>query len=70
MVEDPQGGVVLIGGVVFNPRASPTHHIEDTLLQLPHGGKDALWREVEQKMAIGRNLHTAFLVPDNIVDCS
>jgi hypothetical protein len=70
MVEDPQGGVVLIGGVVFNQRASPTHQIEDTLLQLSHGGKDALWRELEQKMAIGRYLHTSFLVLDNIVDCS
>jgi hypothetical protein len=71
MVEDPHGGVVLSGGVVFNQRASPTHQIEDTLFQLPNGrGKDAVWREMEQKMTIGRYLHTVFLVPDNIVDCS
>jgi hypothetical protein len=60
MVEDQNGGVVLIGGV----------NNLDTLYQLPHGGQDAVWTKMEQKMKTGRFDHTAFMVPDNIVDCS
>ncbi len=64
MVEDPKGGVVLIGGY------SPSDVILDTLYQLPHGGQDAVWTKMEQKMKTGRQEHTAFLVPDDVVDCS
>jgi hypothetical protein len=64
MVEDQNGGVVLIGG------GSSSVGILDTLYQLPNGGQDAVWTEMEQKMKIGRYWHTAFMVPDNIVDCS
>jgi hypothetical protein len=60
MVEDQNGGVVLIGGL-FNL---------DTLYQLQHGGQGAVWTKMEQKMKTGRYSHTAFLIPDNIVDCS
>ncbi len=55
MIEDQNGGVVLIF---------------DTLYQLPHGGQGAVWTKMEQKMKIGRRHNTAFLIPDNIVDCS
>jgi hypothetical protein len=61
MVEDQNGGVVLIGGGASSL---------DTLYKLPHGGQDAVWTKMEQKMKTGRYYHTAFLVPDNIVDCS
>ena len=64
MVEDQNGGVVLIGG------GRPSVANLDTLYQLPHGGQDAVWSEMEQKMKTGRSEHTAFLVPDNIVECS
>jgi hypothetical protein len=64
MVEDQNGGVVLIGGY------SPPIGSLDTLFHLPHGGQDAVWTKMEQKMQTGRRQHTAFLVPDNIVDCS
>jgi hypothetical protein len=64
MVEDQNGGVVLIGG-----ESSLVDNL-DTLYQLPHGGLDAVWTRMEQKMYTGRKSHTAFLVPDNIVDCS
>jgi hypothetical protein len=60
MVEDQNGGVVLIGGLGNL----------DTLYQLPHGGQDAAWTKMEQKMQTGRQQHTAFMVPDNIVECS
>ena len=64
MVEDQNGGVVLIGGV------SSSSVYLDTLYQLPHGGQDAVWTQMEQKMKTGRYQHVAFLIPDNIVDCS
>jgi hypothetical protein len=64
MVEDQNGGVVLIGG-----RTSSVGKL-DTLYQLPHGGQDAVWTKMEQKMETERYWHTAILVPDNIVYCS
>jgi hypothetical protein len=64
MVDDPNGGVVLVGG------SSDYDEILDTLFQLPHGGEDAEWIELEQTLNVGRRSHVAFLVPDNIVDCS
>jgi hypothetical protein len=64
MVEDQNGGVVLIGG------QSPSFGNLDTLYQLSHGGQDAVWTKMEQKMKTGRHGHTAFMVPDNTVDCS
>jgi N-acetylneuraminic acid mutarotase len=64
MVEGQNKGVVLIGGV------SSSSVYLDTLYQLPHGGQDAVWTQMEQKMKTGRYQHVAFLIPDNIVDCS
>ncbi len=64
MVEDHNGGVVLIGGV------SISSVYTDSLYQLPHGGQDAVWTKMIQNLKTGRHAHTAFLVPDNIVDCS
>jgi hypothetical protein len=65
MVEDQNGGVIFIGGF-----SSVSVSNLDTLYQLPHGGQDAVWIKMEQKMKTGRLRHTAFMVPDNIVDCS
>ncbi len=64
MVEDQNGGVILVGG------QSPLIENLDTLYQLPHGGGDAVWTKMEQKLNTGRFSHTAILVPDNVVDCS
>ncbi len=64
MIEDQNGGVILIGGY-----SSSVGYL-DTLYQLPHGGQDAVWTKMEQKMQTGRKDHTAFLIPDNVVDCS
>ncbi len=65
MVEDQNEGVALIGG-----DSSSSVGDLDTLYQLSHGGQDAAWTKMEQKMKTGRAWHTAFLVPNNIVDCS
>ncbi len=64
MVEDQNGGVVLVGGFL-----SSVYNL-DTLYQLPHGGQDIVWTKMEQKMKTGRGYHTAFMVPDSSVDCS
>jgi N-acetylneuraminic acid mutarotase len=64
MVEDQNGGVVLVGG------RSHYNTYLDTLYQLPHGGEDAVWTKMGQKLKIGRYNHVAFLVPNDVVDCS
>jgi hypothetical protein len=64
MVEDQNGGVFLVGG--HSNGVGPL----DTLFQLPHGGEDAVWAKMEQRLKIGRYWHTAVLVHDKIVDCS
>jgi hypothetical protein len=64
IVEGSNGGVVLIGGKSI----SVTYL--DTLYQLQHGGLDAVWTKMEQKLNTGRYRHLAILVPDSIVDCS
>ncbi len=64
MVEDQYRGVVLIGGY-----SSSVGNLY-SLFQLPHGGQDAVWTKMEQKMKTGRFWHTAVMIPDNIVDCS
>ncbi len=64
MVEDQNGGVVLIGG-----ESSLVSNL-DTLYHLPHGGQDAVWTEMEQKMMTGRYRHTGFMVSNNLVNCS
>ncbi len=59
MVEDLNGGVILIGG------HSTSMTGLDTLYQLPHRGQNAVWTKMQQKMRTGRKKHTAFLVPDS-----
>jgi N-acetylneuraminic acid mutarotase len=63
MVEDQNGGVILIGGYSLSRRYL------DTLYQLPHGGQEVVWTKMEQKLKTGRERHTAFLVQDKIVEC-
>jgi hypothetical protein len=65
MVKDHNGGVVLIGGV-----SSLSIFGLDTLFQLSHGGQDAVWTKMEQRLKTVRGSHTAILVPANLVDCS
>jgi hypothetical protein len=62
LVEDADGGVVFVGG--------NTEGRSDTLFRLPHAGQDGKWVELPQKLKIGRNSHTAFMVPDNLANCN
>jgi hypothetical protein len=65
MVEYPNGGVVLIGGVTSNYEDA-----HGALFQLSHGGWNAHWTRMRQHLKVPRLYHTSFLIPDNIVDCS
>ncbi len=67
MISDQNGGAILVGG---RGGTFPNYKYLDTLYQLPHGGADAEWFEMEQKLETGRANHVAFLVPDSLVDCS
>jgi hypothetical protein len=64
LVEDRNGGVVLVGG------RNKSGDYLTTLFHLPHAGQDARWRKMEQKLKSARYWHTAFLVPNDIVECS
>ncbi len=64
LVEDADGGVVLVGG---QAEGMPPL---DILFRLPHAGQDGKWEELPQKLKIGRRLHTAFMVPDNLANCN
>ena len=64
LIEDPTGGVILVGGQSENNSAL------QTLFRLPGAGDDAKWIEMPQKLKIGRNRLTSFLVPDDVASCS
>jgi len=64
LVEDPTGGVILVGG------SSDDDEYLQTLFRLSDAGEDAKWREMPQKLKFGRNSHNAFLVPDDVASCS
>jgi hypothetical protein len=64
LVEDPAGGVILVGGV------SKYDQYLQTLFRLSDAGGDAKWVEMPQKLKDGRYWHTSFLIPDDIVTCS
>jgi hypothetical protein len=61
MVEDPMGGVILIGG---------TTPSRDILFRLSHVGDGASWKEMPQKLKLGRIFLTAIMIPDHIVNCT
>ena len=61
MVEVPDYGVLLVGG-----SSTVTEGLE-TILKL--NDAESKWTELPQKLKAGRNLHSAFLVPDKLADC-
>jgi len=58
IVEDPEGGVILIGGE------------SRSLFHLSHVGDGASWKEMPQKLQLGRRFLTAMMIPDHIVNCT
>ena len=60
LIEDSSGGVLLIGG--YNGTYL------NTLFQLDNA--KAQWIEISQKLKVPRSMTTAFLVPDDVTDCT
>jgi hypothetical protein len=60
LVEDPRGGVILIGG-------STSSGLSTSLYQLKHGGLYAKWELMAQKLRLGNYYFAAFLIPDILV---
>jgi hypothetical protein len=64
LVEDPLGGVILIGGFESGWSRS------QKMYRLGHAGIGARWLELPQKMSLGRVLHVAAMVPESVANCS
>ena len=62
LVEDNNGGVILVGG------QSIENYSLKTLFRLPHA--EGQWEEMNQTLKMGRHSHAAFLIPDAITDCT
>jgi hypothetical protein len=63
MVDDPRGGVIYVGGGTFT--GSP-----NVLYRLRHADQGANWEALASKIVTPRVWHSAFLVPDDLADCS
>ncbi len=63
LVEDANGGVVLVGG------DSGTGSSLNSIYRLTHFDKSAAWSLMTQKLTTGRYGHVAYLIPDEITDC-
>ena len=61
LIEDPAGGVILVGG------NSPLG-LRSTLFRLAHADATE-WHEMPQKLAVARQFHKAFLIPDGLSRC-
>jgi hypothetical protein len=64
MIEDPTGGVILIGG------RSSTNSYLDSLYRLAHAGEDTQWVKLPQTLKVARSFLTAILIPDHIANCT
>jgi hypothetical protein len=64
MVEDPLGGVILIGGYVRKQGAIAN------LYRLSHSGVGAKWTRLPQKLSRDNYEHVAMLIPDRIANCT
>ena len=66
LIEDPTGGVILVGGYNDNDNQVGLK----TLLRLSHLGDGGTWKEMPQRLSAPRGEHAAFLVPDDITQCT
>jgi hypothetical protein len=64
LLEDPSGGVILVGG------SSLFDSFRTSIYKLEHAGADQKWIELESKLKIGRNYHTASFIPDELTNCT
>ena len=64
LVEDPQGGVVLVGGEAFGET------FVDRLFWLPHVGPNSQWQTLPVRLNSGRFWHVSVMMPSNSFNCS
>ena len=64
LVEIPNGGILIVGGQLNGEEKY------DTIFKLDHGGKSAKWTELPQKLSKANSKLTAFLIPDNLANCT
>jgi hypothetical protein len=60
MVEDQRGGVICVGGFIGDYSNAIIYRLRHIAAQ---------WEAIPSKMATPRFWHSAFLVPDEVVDC-
>jgi hypothetical protein len=60
LIEDPRGGVILVGGVTSSG-------LTTSLYRLKHAGLFAQWELMTQKLKLGNSYFAAFFVPDRLV---
>ena len=60
MVQDPQGGVILIGGYSDKVHLNSLYRLSDI---------EAEWHLMKQTLKIARSYHSAVLIPDELVNC-
>ena len=68
MVEDSEGGVVIVGGEVDTEDGIVLRL--DTLFHLNHAGQDGAWVQLPQKLKTPRSRIVAFMVPDSLTSCN
>jgi hypothetical protein len=60
MVQDPEGGVILIGGYSGPGHLGILYHLSDS---------GSTWRVMKQFLKIARSYHSAILIPDELTNC-
>ena len=69
MVQDTiRKSLILLGGTTGTPAVDEELEILDTLLEL--NLVTGIWTELEKHLSNPRYGHTAFLIPEDIVDCN
>ena len=63
LVEDPNGGVILVGGLVAETQA-----VSNKIYRLSSSDDD--WIKTHAELKYGRQNQTAFFVPDNVASCN
>jgi hypothetical protein len=64
LIEDPRGGVLLVGGY------SQSEEYLSTIFKLEHAGSDQKWIEMDTKLKIGRIHFSPMFIPNEIANCT
>ena len=67
MVQDWEGGVILVGGSFSEITYEDSY---DTLWRLSDVGPNAAWIKMKQKLKTPRYGHVAFFIPDSLTSCT